>query len=187
MSDKFGSIYTEVQEAVTKEYSEQEDVLQGVEDHITRLQMALMAEQHRRVVQLKTVESNLATLYKSIQVQCHAQLEALRPDVSTRVAAWHERLDDAFRMLDEEKAARKVVINRERLKLLKTVDDFEKQVPLVTSSTSDLVSKSPTASAACLRRSTQAILLPIALKRRSPPSNRTLPALCTAPATRLSW
>ena len=101
LSDKFGSIYTEVQEAVTKEYSEQEDVLQGVEDHITRLQMALMAEQHRRVVQLKTVESNLATLYNSIQVQCHAQLEALRPDVSTRVAAWHERLDDAFRMLDD--------------------------------------------------------------------------------------
>ena len=130
LSDKFGPIYTEVQDAVTKEYSEQENKLQSVEDYITRLQAALMTEQHRRVVMLKTVESNLATLYDSIRAQCHAQLKALRPEIPTRLAAWHTRIDDSFAMLAEEKAARKIVINRERLKLLKTVDDFEKQLEI---------------------------------------------------------
>jgi hypothetical protein len=130
LSDRFGPIYTEVQDAVTKEYSEQEDKLKVVEDHILRIQAALMNEQHRRVVSLKAVEQNLTTLYDNVQVQCHAQLEALKPEVPTRIAGWHVRVDDAFQLLEEEKVARKIVINRERLKLLKTVDDFEKQLEI---------------------------------------------------------
>lgn len=130
LSDKFTSIYTEVQAGVTKEYETQEDRLQGVEDHITRLQYALLKEQHKRVDMLKTVESNLTQQCDAVQAQCHAQLDALRPEIPERLAAWHKRLDTAFVLLAEETVARRIVIERERLKLLKTVDDFEQQLEM---------------------------------------------------------
>jgi len=130
LSDKFTTIYTEVQQGVTREYETQEDRLQSVEDHVTRLQFALLKEQHRRVDMLKTVQSNLQLQYDDVQAQCHAQLDALRPDIPERLTAWHRRLEAAFTMLEEEKVARRIVIERERLRLLKTVDDFEKQLEL---------------------------------------------------------
>jgi len=130
LSDKFTSIYTEVQAGVTKEYETQEDRLQGVEDHITRLQYALLKEQHTRVDMLKKVESNLTQQCDAVQAQCHAQLDALRPEIPERLAAWHKRLDTAFVLLAEETVARRIVIERERLKLLKTVDDFEQQLEM---------------------------------------------------------
>ena len=130
LSDKFSAIYGEVQTKVTEEHETQEDRLQSVEDHITRLQVAMLTEQQRRVHMLKTVETNLCTLYDDIQLKCKTQLEALKPDVPTRLAAWHTRLDSAFQMLEEEKVQRQIVIDRERRKLLKTVDDFEKQLEI---------------------------------------------------------
>ena len=130
LSDKFSAIYGEVQDKVTLEHETQEDRLQSVEDHISRIQSALMVEQHRRVAMLKRVESNLNDLYAKVTAECHAQLDALRPDIPARVVTWHTRLDACFTMLAEEKVARTKVINRERLKLLKTVDDFEKQLEI---------------------------------------------------------
>ena len=130
LSDKFGPIYSEVQDAVTREYEQQEDKLQNVEDWIIRLQQAIMTEQQRRVIHLKTVEKNLDTLYSDIQKECHEQVDALRPEVPARLAAWHVRIDKAHEMLEEEKEARKIVINRERLRLLKVIDDFEKQLEI---------------------------------------------------------
>lgn len=130
LSDKFASIYGEVQQKVTEEHETQEDRLQSVEDHITRLQHAMLTEQQRRVQMLKTVETNLTTLYADISLKCKTQLNALRPDVPNRLANWHVRLDNAFQMLEEEKVARQKVIDRERRKLLKTVDDFEKQLEI---------------------------------------------------------
>ena len=44
LSDKFAAIYGEVQQRVTDEHETQEDRLQSVEDHITRLQVALLTE-----------------------------------------------------------------------------------------------------------------------------------------------
>jgi len=79
---------------------------------------------------LKRVETNLTGLYDKVAGECTAQLEALRPDIPNRISSWHGRLDDCFQMLAEEKVARQIVINRERLKLLKTVDDFEKQLEI---------------------------------------------------------
>ena len=69
-------------------------------------------------------------MYDKVQAECSAQLDVLRPDIPDRIISWHTRLDDGYAMLAEEKAARKIVINRERLKLLKTVDDFEKQLEI---------------------------------------------------------
>ena len=130
LSDKFSTIYGEVKNKVDEEHEEQEDRLQTVEDHISRLQSAMMIEQHRRVVMLKKVEANLNQLYDKTSAECAAQIEALRPDIPERLAAWHLRLDAGFVLLAEEKIARKKVIDRERLKLLKTVDDFEKQLEI---------------------------------------------------------
>lgn len=130
LSDKFSAIYGEVQTRVTAEHETQEDRLQSVEDHICRLQNSLAIEQHRRVVMLKKVETNLDELYAKIAGECTAQLDAIRPDIPDRIGAWHGRLDDCFRNLADEKVARQMVINRERLKLLKTVDDFEKQLEI---------------------------------------------------------
>ena len=130
LSDKFSAIYGEVQNKVTDEHEQQEERLQSVEDHISRIQTALMVEQHRRVQMLKQVETNLQDLYDKVAGECTAQLEALRPDIPDRISSWHGRLDDCFTMLAEEKVARQIVINRERLKLLKTVDDFEKQLEI---------------------------------------------------------
>ena len=130
LSDKFSAIYGEVQQKVTEEHETGEDRLQSVEDHITRLQRAMLTEQQRRVSMLKTVETNLCTLYDDIALKCHTQLDALRPDIPNRLSMWHTRLDKAFEMLAEEKIARQIVIDRERRKLLKTVDDFEKQLEI---------------------------------------------------------
>ena len=130
LSDKFSAIYGEVQQKVTDEHEEQEDRLQSVEDHISRIQVTIMTEQHRRVAMLKRVDGNLTQLYDKVSAECHAQLDALRPDIPDRLASWHTRLDDSFKMLAEEKVQRQIVINRERLKLLKTVDDFEKQLEI---------------------------------------------------------
>ena len=130
LSEKFAPIYTEVQDGVTAEYEQQENALQTVEDRILRIQKSLLQEQIRRVDMLKTVESNLQQQHDLVEGQCAAQLEALRPEVGVRLDAWHRRLDSGFSMLAEEAIARRDVIERERLKLLKTVDDFEKQVRL---------------------------------------------------------
>jgi hypothetical protein len=59
-----------------------------------------------------------------------AEIEALRPEVPIRIKAWNERMDDAFKFVAEESIARKAVIERERLKLLKTVEDFQKQLEI---------------------------------------------------------
>ena len=130
LSDKFGPIYSEVQDAVTREYEQQEDKLQNVEDHIIRIQQAIMTEQTRRVIHLKTVESNLDTLYDRIEKECISQVEALKPEVPARLAAWHVRIDRAHELIEEEAIARTVVINRERERLLKVIEDFEKQLEI---------------------------------------------------------
>jgi len=130
LSEKFAPIYGEVQEGVTAEYEKQEDSLKAVEDHILRVQKTLLTEQIRRVDMYKTVESNLQQQYDIVEDQCATQIEALRPEIPSRVAAWHGRMDDAFKNLAEEAIARRAVIERERLKLLKTVDDFEKQLDI---------------------------------------------------------
>jgi hypothetical protein len=130
LSDKFSAIAGEVQEKVTLEHETQEDRLQSVEDHISRIQNALAIEQHRRVATLDKVKNNLNDLCGKVAGECTAQLEAVRPDIPDRIGAWHGRLDTCFRMLAEEKVARQRVIDRERIKLLKTVDDFEKQLEI---------------------------------------------------------
>jgi len=130
LSEKFAPIYGEVQDGVTAEYEKQEDSLKAVEDHILRVQRTLLKEQVKRVDMYKKVESNLVEQYDTVEEQSRVQIEALRPEVPARLTAWHTRLDDAFSFLAEESIARRVVIERERLKLLKTVEDFDKQLGL---------------------------------------------------------
>uniref|UniRef100_A0A7S2IHT4 Uncharacterized protein n=1 Tax=Haptolina brevifila TaxID=156173 RepID=A0A7S2IHT4_9EUKA len=130
LADKFGPIYGEVQDGTTAEYEQQEERLKSIEDNITRVQMALLTEQHRRVDMFKTVQNNLTEQYEIVSGQCHAQLNALRPEIPERVVAWNERLTQGFQNLEEEGIARRRVIKRERLKLLKTVEDFQAQLEL---------------------------------------------------------
>jgi len=130
LSEKFGPIYGEVQDGTTAEYEKQEERAKALEDNIIRVQMALLSEQHKRVDMFKQVDSNLQQQYDIVDAQCHAQLDALRPEIPSRLASWHERLTQGFTNLEEEGIARRRVIERERLKLLKTVEDFQDQLEL---------------------------------------------------------
>mmetsp|Transcript_51239 Transcript_51239/g.133043 ORF Transcript_51239/g.133043 Transcript_51239/m.133043 type:complete len:284 (-) Transcript_51239:218-1069(-) len=130
LSEKFAPIYGEVQDGVTAEYEKQEDSLKSVEDHILRIQRTILQEQIRRVDMYKSVQSNLEQQYDTVEEQCAVQIEALRPEVPARLVAWHERLDDGFKFVADEAIARMHVIVREKLRLLKMVDDFEKQLDL---------------------------------------------------------
>ena len=130
LSEKFAPIYTEVQDGVTAEYEKQEESLKEVEDHILRVQRTILKEQIKRVDMFTKVQENLQQQYDTVEVQCTAEIEALRPEVPIRIKAWDERMDDAFKFVAEESIARKAVIERERLKLLKTVEDFQKQLEI---------------------------------------------------------
>lgn len=130
LSEKFAPIYTEVQDGVTAEYEKQEESLKEVEDHILRVQRTILKEQIKRVDMFTKVQENLQQQYDTVEVQCTAEIEALRPEVPIRIKAWDERMDDAFKFIAEESIARKAVIERERLKLLKTVEDFQKQLEI---------------------------------------------------------
>ena len=130
LSEKFAPIYTEVQDGVTAEYEKQEESLKEVEDHILRVQRTILKEQSKRVDMFTKVQENLQQQYDTVEVQCTAEIEALRPEVPIRIKAWDERMDDAFKFIAEESIARKAVIERERLKLLKTVEDFQKQLEI---------------------------------------------------------
>ena len=130
LSEKFAPIYTEVQDGVTAEYEKQEESLKEVEDHNLRVQRTILKEQIKRVDMFTKVQENLQQQYDTVEVQCTAEIEALRPEVPIRIKAWDERMDDAFKFIAEESIARKAVIERERLKLLKTVEDFQKQLEI---------------------------------------------------------
>lgn len=130
LSEKFAPIYTEVQDGVTAEYEKQEESLKEVEDHILRVQRTILKEQIKRVDMFTKVQENLQQQYDTVEVQSTAEIEALRPEVPIRIKAWNERMDDAFKFVAEESIARKAVIERERLKLLKTVEDFQKQLEI---------------------------------------------------------
>ena len=130
LSEKFAPIYTEVQDGVTAEYEKQEESLKEVEDHILRVQRTILKEQIKRVDMFTKVQANLQQQYDTVEVQSAAEIEALRPEVPIRIKAWNERMDDAFKFVAEESIARKAVIERERLKLLKTVEDFQKQLEI---------------------------------------------------------
>ena len=130
LSEKFAPIYTEVQDGVTAEYEKQEESLKEVEDHILRVQRTILKEQIKRVDMFTKVQENLQQQYDTVEVQSAAEIEALRPEVPIRIKAWDERMDDAFKFIAEESIARKAVIERERLKLLKTVEDFQKQLEI---------------------------------------------------------
>jgi len=130
LSEKFAPIYTEVQDGVTAEYEKQEESLKEVEDHILRVQRTILKEQIKRVDMFTKVQENLQQQYDTVEVQSAAEIEALRPEVPIRIKAWNERMDDAFKFVAEESIARKAVIERERLKLLKTVEDFQKQLEI---------------------------------------------------------
>ena len=130
LSEKFAPIYTEVQDGVTAEYEKQEESLKEVEDHILRVQRTILKEQIKRVDMFTKVQENLQQQYDTVEVQSAAEIEALRPEVPIRIKAWNERMDDAFKFVAEESIARKAVIERERLKLLQTVEDFQKQLEI---------------------------------------------------------
>jgi len=128
--DQFQEFYSELEVGIEKEYGEEENRLQGVEDSILRLQQALAVEQSRRVESLKAVEATLQQRYTTTSDVCFRQLAALAPDVPDRISAWHERLTEAELFLEEERILRQRAIERERTKLKKTLADFEQQLEI---------------------------------------------------------
>ena len=130
LSDRFVQPFREVQEGVTAEYTVQEDHLQKVEDWLLRVEKALVIEQARRVKMYNTVQSNLQQQCDTVSAQCHAQVEALAPEIPGRIHAWHERCEALEELIREESIAKKIVIDREKVKLIKTVEDFQKQLEL---------------------------------------------------------
>ncbi len=106
LGESFVPFFEEVRGNVREEYEDQESRLQGVEDHIGRIQRALVIEQQRRVEMLKTVKSNLQQQCDEAHAKCRAQLEALRPDIPARIEAWHGRCQAAEEWVAEERILR---------------------------------------------------------------------------------
>ena len=130
LTSQFPSFYEDLEAGMTKEWEEKEDRLVGVERHLLRLQQSLIDEQERRVEMLGTVEKNLTRQFDTLQQSTRAQLAALKPDIPARIACWHERLAAAEQFLDEERQLRQAAVERERLKLLKTLDDFQSRLEI---------------------------------------------------------
>ena len=130
MIDSFDEFYEELEVNVEKEYGQDENKLQGVEDSIVRLQHALATEQQRRVESLKAVETTLQNRFDVTESVCLRQLKDLEPDIPDRITAWHERLTEDEEALEEERIQRQRAIERERQKLLKQLADFVQQLEI---------------------------------------------------------
>ena len=120
--------FNELEVGVAKSEQNQEKRIQEVEDHIMRIQHSLVVEQQRRVETFNAVESSLLEQHDKLRAASYAKLDALRHDIPDRIVAWHDRLSAAEITMEEERIARQIVIEQERSKLLKTLDDFQRQL-----------------------------------------------------------
>ena len=99
--DQFQAFYGGLEQDVITEYDQQEDRLTAVERYVLRLEKSLVVEQERRIEMLKHVELNLQQQFHAVHVRNKTQVEALKPEIPKRIAAWHARLVVDEEMLEE--------------------------------------------------------------------------------------
>ena len=130
LADEFEAFFGELQSDVYAEYTEGEDRLVAVERYVQRLERSLVTEQSRRIEMLKYVETNLQQQFDAFVHRNGVHLEALYPKVTERIVPWHARLAANEEAVVEERIARAKVIERERLKLIKILDDFDARLAI---------------------------------------------------------
>jgi len=128
--DQFQAFYGGLEHDVIAEHEDQEDKLVTVERYVLRLQKSLVVEQTRRIEMLDHVENNLKQQFEAVWVRNKAQIEALKPDIPKRILQWHARLAADEEIMEEERIARKIAIEKERLRLLKQLDDFQERLEI---------------------------------------------------------
>ena len=128
--DQFQAFYGGLEHDVIAEHEDQEDKLVTVERYVLRLQKSLVVEQTRRIEMLDHVENNLKQQFEVVWVRNKAQMEALKPEIPKRIVQWHARLGADEEIMEEERVARKIAIEKERLRLLKQLDDFQERLEI---------------------------------------------------------
>lgn len=128
MTQRFVPFYEELEQGVQEVYETQEDRLTGIERWIQRIQRSLVTEQQRRIEMFGLVETNLQAQVDSLAAMYKAQIAELAPDIPSRIAAWHQRLEVAEQDIVDERDRRNAAIDRERLRLLKQVEDLQGQL-----------------------------------------------------------
>lgn len=128
--DQFQAFYGGLEVDVVNEYEEQEDRITAVERYVLRLEKSLVVEQERRIEMLTHVENNLKQQFHAVRERNFTQVAALKPVIPARIEQWHARLAMDEEMLDEERIARGIAIEKERLRLLKQLDDFQARLEI---------------------------------------------------------
>lgn len=128
--DQFQAFYGGLEQDVITEYEEQEDRITAVERYVLRLQKSLVVEQTRRIEMLSHVEDNLKQQFEAVWQRNKAQVEALRPVIPKRIEQWHARLAADEDIMEEERIARGIAIEKERQRLLKQLEDFKERLEI---------------------------------------------------------
>lgn len=128
--DQFQAFYGGLEVDVATEYEQQEDRLTAVERYVLRLEKSLVVEQERRIEMLTHVENNLKQQFHAVRERNFTQVAALKPEIPRRIEQWHARLAMDEEMLEEERIARGIAIEKERLRLLKQLDDFQARLEI---------------------------------------------------------
>ena len=128
--DQFQAFYGGLEVDVVTEYEQQEDRLTAVERYVLRLEKSLVVEQERRIEMLTHVENNLKQQFHAVRERNFTQVAALKPVIPARIEQWHARLAMDEEMLEEERIARGIAIEKERLRLLKQLDDFQARLEI---------------------------------------------------------
>ena len=87
-------------------------------------------EQTRRIEMLSHVEDNLKQQFEAVWQRNKAQVEALRPVIPKRIEQWHARLAADEDIMEEERIARGIAIEKERQRLLKQLEDFKERLEI---------------------------------------------------------
>eukprot|EP00908_Phaeocystis_cordata_P006170 Transcript_16790.p1 GENE.Transcript_16790~~Transcript_16790.p1 ORF type:complete len:321 (-),score=117.36 Transcript_16790:235-1113(-) len=128
--DQFQAFYGGLEQDVITEYEQEEDRLTAVERYVLRLQKSLVVEQTRRIEMLSHVEENLKQQFEVVWQRNKTQVEALRPEIPRRIEQWHARLCADEEILEEERIARGIAIEKERQRLLKQLEDFKERLEI---------------------------------------------------------
>lgn len=128
LSQRFVPFYRELEQGVQEVYEGQEDRLTGIERWVQRIERSLVTEQQRRIEMFGLVETNLQAQVESLGKMWQAQIAELAPDIPARIGTWHERLAVADRDIGDERERRSAAIERERVRLLKQVEDLQRRL-----------------------------------------------------------
>ncbi len=119
-----------VERDVAAEDAAYEMRLQAAENYLLRLHAAAEAEARGRIDMFDALKSGLLGQISSLRETTQVQLDALKPDIPARIDSYNARLAEAERNIAEERQMRAAAIEREKIKLIQQLADFQEQLQL---------------------------------------------------------